>query len=72
MHSQTRSPCALAAELYNADVLLTAHGFQSMLLLYLPITSLLFEIYPYRYFKPAYGPLSREFGECCMLLATTP
>lgn len=57
----------LAAELYNADVLVTAHGFQSMLLLFLPQPSLLFEIYPYRYFKPAYGPLSREYGGCSIV-----
>lgn len=33
-----------------------------MLLLFLPRPSLLFEVYPYRYFKPAYGPLSTEYG----------
>ena len=35
---------------------------QSMLLLFLPRPSLLFEIYPYKYFKQAYSPLSREYG----------
>jgi hypothetical protein len=33
-----------------------------MLLLFLPRPSLLFEVYPYRYFKPAYAPLSAEYG----------
>jgi hypothetical protein len=33
-----------------------------MLLLFLPIPSLLFEVYPYKYFKQAYSPLSREYG----------
>mmetsp|Transcript_4543 Transcript_4543/g.6956 ORF Transcript_4543/g.6956 Transcript_4543/m.6956 type:complete len:421 (+) Transcript_4543:126-1388(+) len=62
IHDNNRSPCSLAAELNNADVLVTAHGFQSMLLLFLPRPSLLFEVYPYRYYKPAYGPLSSEYG----------
>jgi hypothetical protein len=33
-----------------------------MLLLFLPRPSLLFEVYPYKYFKQAYSPLSREYG----------
>jgi hypothetical protein len=33
-----------------------------MLLLLLPRPSLLFEVYPYKYFKQAYSPLSREYG----------
>jgi hypothetical protein len=28
IHDPHRSPCTLASELYNTDVLLTAHGFQ--------------------------------------------
>ena len=35
---------------------------QSMLLLFLPLPSLLFEVYPYKYFKQAYSPLAREYG----------
>ena len=72
MHSQSRSPCALAAALHDTDVLVTAHGFQSMLLLFLPLPSLLFEIYPYRYYKPAYGPLSKEYGACLVMTAIVP
>jgi len=33
-----------------------------MLLLFLPRPSLLFEIFPYRYYKRGYGPLSGEYG----------
>jgi len=36
VHSSARSPCELAHLLHNVDVLVTPHGFQSMLLLFLP------------------------------------
>ena len=62
VHSPDRSPCSLARKLRRTDVLLTSHGFQSMLLLFLPRPSILFEVFPYRYFKRGYGPLSREYG----------
>lgn len=62
VHQPDRSPCALARKLRHTDVLVTSHGFQSMLLLFLPRPSVLFEIFPYRYFKRGYGPLSREYG----------
>jgi hypothetical protein len=44
MHDKDRSPCMLAALLHNTDILLTPHGFQSMLLMFLPRTSILFEV----------------------------
>ena len=62
MHSTSRSPCELSHVLNDVDVLVTPHGFQSVLLIFLPRTSLLFEIYPFRYYKPAYAPMSIEFG----------
>ena len=62
MHSTSRSPCELSHILNDVDVLVTPHGFQSILLIFLPRTSLLFEIYPFRYYKPAYAPMSIEFG----------
>lgn len=85
IHKQNRSPCDLAMWLRGTDVLVTPHGFQSMLLLFLSVNtkvfstdmksqqsltgepvrpSVLFEIFPYRYFKRAYGPLSKELGLC--------
>ena len=33
-----------------------------MLLLFLPQPSILFEVFPYRYYKRGYGPLSGEYG----------
>lgn len=63
MHQSDESPCSLALALHDADVLLTSHGFQSMLLLLLPLPSLIFEVFPYRYYKRAYGPLAGEYGK---------
>lgn len=63
MHKKDRSPCELAHLLSGVDVLLTPHGFQSMLLLFLPRPAVLFEVFPYRYFKRGYGPLSAEYGK---------
>ena len=64
MHTKDRSPCELAHRLHNVDVMVTPHGFQSMLLLFLPRPALLFEVFPYRYYKRGYGPLSDEYGVC--------
>lgn len=61
-HATDRSPCELAHLLHNVDVLVTPHGFQSMLLLFLPQPSILFEIFPYRYYKRGYGPFGHEYG----------
>jgi hypothetical protein len=63
MHSSKRSPCELSHLLHNVDILLTPHGFQSMLLLFLPRPAILFEIFPYKYYKRGYGPLSGEYGK---------
>lgn len=52
----------LMHHLYNADVLVTPHGFQSMLLLFLPRPAVIFEVFPYRYYKRGYGPFGGEYG----------
>ena len=44
MHKKDRSPCELTHLLSSVDVLLTPHGFQSMLLLFLPRPAVLFEV----------------------------
>ena len=62
MHSIDRSPCALSILLNDVDVLVTPHGFQSMLLLFLPRPAIIFEIFPFRYYKRGYGPFSNEYG----------
>ena len=34
-----------------------------MLLMFLPRPAILFEVFPYKYLKRGYGPLSMEYGE---------
>lgn len=62
IHSDQRSPCELSHMLSNADVLLTPHGFQSMLLLFLPIPAVLLEIFPQPYQKEVYRIISSDLG----------
>lgn len=61
-HDNDRSPCELSHILHDADVLLTPHGFQSTLLLFLPSPALIFEIFPYPYYKPPYKLLAESVG----------
>ncbi len=87
MHERDPCPCRLAHQLHNVDLLMTPHGFQSMLLVFLPRPAVLFEVrqsvrgpsmdawsrltfsghscvqvFPFKYFKRGYGPLSQEYG----------
>jgi hypothetical protein len=57
-----RHPCELLAKLRDADVLLTPHGFQTVLLVFMPQGSAVFEIFPYKYWKDGYRPLANEYG----------
>ena len=50
-HSDDLSPCAVINRVRTATVLITPHGFQSVLLLFQPLSSLLVEIHPAFYFK---------------------
>lgn len=55
-HDRERPPCELVSDVAQSDVFLTAHGFQSVLQLFQPLTSTLAEIHPYHYIKPTvYG-----------------
>jgi len=63
-------PCHLIRSVKDATVLITPHGFQSILLLFQPLKSLLIEIMPFAYNKPEiYGFIQAgirsipEFGE---------
>ena len=62
-HSNSRSVCELVHLVHNVDVLVTPHGFQTMLLLFLPLPAIVFEVFPYRYFKNCYQKLSGDYGE---------
>jgi hypothetical protein len=63
LHDNSRSPCSLIAEVADADIFLTIHGFQSIFLLFLPIPSILFEIFPYYYNKDVYQVISNSIGK---------
>jgi hypothetical protein len=50
-HEEDRHPCALYHLLGDADILLTAHGFQSTALLLMKPGAMLIEIFNYKYWK---------------------
>ncbi|CAM9763955.1 unnamed protein product [Chrysoparadoxa australica] len=59
VHSDERHPCDLAQELRTTSMLVTPHGFQNVaLMLLLPPGARVLEVYPYKYYKPGYGPLA--------------
>lgn len=62
IHSEDHHPCVLWSHLRGADVLLTPHGFQTILLLLMPKGSAVFEVFPFKYWKDGYRPLANEFG----------
>jgi hypothetical protein len=61
LHSSAHrsTPCELVRTISAATVLITPHGFQSILLLFQPLSSLLVEIHPAFYVKPeVYGNIN--------------
>eukprot|EP00904_Undaria_pinnatifida_P004501 jgi/Undpi1/14051/HiC_scaffold_9.g03702.m1 len=62
VHDNAHEPCWLYSQLMDADMLLTPHGFQSMLLLFLPPGATILEVFPYKYWKEGYAPLANEWG----------
>ena len=61
-HHEALPPCLLKRCLGNADVLVTPHGFQSMLYLLLKPGSLMYEVFPHRYYKHGYKRAALEWG----------
>lgn len=56
VHSQSRPICELLSIISQASILISSHGFQSILLLFQPSKSSLVEVHPSSYFKPdVYG-----------------
>ena len=53
-HLEDGSPCELVQKLSQTSAFVTAHGFQSFLLIYLPNTALVAEIFPALYYIPTY------------------
>ena len=62
IHDEMRHPCDLWHILRDTDLLLTPHGFQSILLIFMPPGSAIFELFPYKYWKDGYRPFANEYG----------
>ena len=62
MHDDDNPPCLLYHCLKNAELLITPHGFQSMLTMFLPTRAYMFEIFPSRYHWTGYKALGLMFG----------
>lgn len=61
-HDNRRPVCELMTLLSQVDVLLTPHGFQSILLLFLPPSAMIFEIFPNHYYKQVYKVIANSIG----------
>jgi hypothetical protein len=62
VHNEDVHPCHIYHELHNTDVYVTTHGFQSTAVMFMPVGSVIIEIFPFRYWKPSYIPLAAQFG----------
>ena len=62
MHDDNNPPCLLYHCLKHAELLITPHGFQSMLTMFLPKRAYMFEIFPSRYHWTGYKALGLMFG----------
>ena len=62
MHDDDNPPCLLYHCLKHAELLITPHGFQSMLAMFLPNRAYMFEIFPLRYHWTGYKALGLMFG----------
>lgn len=59
LHDEKRPACDLIREISTASVLITPHGFQSVLLLFQPPSSYLVEVHPSHYPQPGfYGEMT--------------
>ena len=57
IHNDSNPPCMIVHCLARADLLITPHGFQSMLNMFLPRSSYMVEIFPTRYYWSGYKSL---------------
>ena len=62
MHDDDNPPCLLYHCLKKTELLITPHGFQSMLTMFLPTRAYMFEIFPSRYHWTGYKALGLMFG----------
>ena len=63
-HSENMSPCEVINSVLAATVFVTPHGFQSALLLFQPLSSVLVEVHPSYYLKQeVYGFVQAGFRQ---------
>jgi hypothetical protein len=62
IHHDDSHPCHLLDMFRDTDMLLTPHGFQTVLLIFMPQGSAVYEIFPYKYWKDGYRPFANEYG----------
>ena len=63
-HDNERSPCEVVSKINSATALFTAHGFQSILLMYQPKHSVLAEMHPFLMYIPHfYGELQLAYRQ---------
>lgn len=64
VHDENRRPCDLIKLFRSAQIVITAHGFQGILLLFQPIRSIFIEVFPAYYFKPnLYGKIQKSIND---------
>ena len=61
-HDDKNPPCLLSKCVGSASLVVTPHGFQSMLAIFMSENSLLYEAFPSRYYKHGYKRLALEFS----------
>ena len=72
MHDDDNPPCLLYHCLKHAELLITPHGFQSMLTMFLPKQAYMFELFPSRYHWTGYKALGLMFGVRHVLVESHP
>lgn len=64
VHSNFQPACEIIERVQQATVMITPHGFQSILMLFQPLHSLLIEVHPFGYYKPeVYGLIQAGFRQ---------
>ena len=61
-HDEKNPPCLLSKCVGSASLVLTPHGFQSMLAIFMSENALLYEVFPSRYYKHGYKRFALEFN----------
>lgn len=61
-HNELIHPCQLRKMVQDADVFVSAHGFQCTSLIFIKPGATFIELFPYKYFKTSYALLATSMG----------